>query len=293
MKKNYLLILLVVVLSPQWAVAASAETWKTYTDSAISFRYPLWPQAAKDIVPQTATAAIPSIAVNKEGYCAFTMAVENKGVTGDFTKTISSRLAERAAAMNGTVIFKNISSSTFESQVSYSSPNALSPLIQYTYGVRALNGKAYYLAYTSDMLNFEGYCKQLMLTTIASVQRRVSLGDPINTKIANATIVNPRLGTIVSTKNPQLIPKTTFKNKQQLCISFDTKKSIAKGTLNRRWVNTRTRGIVSELLNPKKVLKGSMTGCETITKSTLPAGGYQYRLYLNEKLIAKLAFTVK
>lgn len=283
----------VLLLLPAHFVNA-AVTWKTFTDNSITFKYPAWAETEPTRIWQSATGASPTLAVNEEGYCSFTMAYEPKGLTGDFKKGIFPRLTARAEEFSGAILFSNISTATFESQVTYPyvTDATETTLVQYTYGYRTANGAAYYLAYTSDLNNFEGECKQLMFTTMVSVKQRASAKEKIDAK--SAAIVNRvSIGTYKKSSGKPMVPTTTFRDKQQFCYSATLTKTIGAKTLKHIFIRSSDRAIMSQLTLKPSMKKGSMTSCGTFSTAETPAGKYEFRLYYKNRLVSKLPFTVK
>ena len=213
---SFMAVGLFVVFAPQ---TQAAVTWKTYIDSAITYQYPAWVVTEPTRIWQSATAASPTLAVvNDDASCSFTMAYEPKGVTGIFTSVIPSRLTTRATEKSGTIVYSNVKTATFESQVvyPYNDGTTDSTLIQYTYGYRSANGSAYYLAYTSAFDTFEGSCKPLMFTTMASVKNTASASEKVDAKSA-AIVKNVKLGTIKSSARRTPTATTTFSNGKLFC----------------------------------------------------------------------------
>jgi hypothetical protein len=283
----------VLLLLPAHFVRA-AVTWKTFVDGSITYKYPAWAETEPTRIWQSATGASPTLAVNEEGYCSFTMAYEPKGLTGNFKTVIPARLTTRAAEVNGSVLFSNITAAYFESQVIYPylTNGTETTLIQATYGYRVANGGAYYLAYTSDLNNFEGECKQLMFTTMASLKQRASAKEKLDAKSA-AIVTKVSIGTYKKSSGKPMVPATTFRDQQQFCYSATLTKNISAKTIKHIFVRSSDRAIMSQSILKSSMKKGSMTSCGTFSATETPAGKYEFRLYYNGKMVSKLPFTVK
>jgi hypothetical protein len=92
--------------------------------------------------------------------------------------------------------------------------------------------------------------------------------------------------------DPRKIIKTTvFEQTDQFCMSLDIKKTIADGASSIAVYDVTNR----EDINPRAVFphelkQGNSTGCESMD---LPAGKYERKIYVDDKLAMVLPFEVK
>lgn len=295
MRYRFFIILAVVFLAAPILVLAATK-YSVYADANITLKYPQWKKV--DVSKSPAKDNILVAVAN--GGCSFALMTEKVPAETNLKNFVTAKVADQIKTVSVKFSKKVIKDNYFdiEAVVKLDKKNTIK---QYAYGGLASNHSVYQIMFAGTEKDYNRTCKPQINAVVKSIKWLESLSEQPNKTVFSQYFTNIFIARLPvgAEFNPGKIIKTKiFKVGDQFCTSMDMKKQIPANTLSSAVYDVNTKQDVAprgapfpQALGPKLgESKGNSIGCEPLERTV---GKYEYKIYVNNDLVAVLPFEVK